>query len=985
MSELIAEARVLVTPDTTAFRTQLIAQTTAAAKGVVVPVQVTPVVTQTAGASSLIAQEGAIARASRESADAIRGGTIARQEAARSTQAYARQLSGLSSGAASAGLSLVGLRGATLAASGPFLVGAAAAISFGKAIQLATSFNQEISVLGAVTGATGEELDRAAAAAREFGRDITLPGVTAGDAAKTITEFSKAGLTLNESIAATRGGLQLAQAAQIDYSSAVQLSANALNAFNLSGNQAVHVADVLANSANLAQGGIEDTALALRQAAAAAEVVGVSFEDTSALLTLLARNGLTGSDAGTALRTSFLRLVNPSKEAKQVLQDLNVQLRDAQGNLRPEVFAEFAAAQRNLAVSTQQANAAIVFGQDAFRAFGILGAEGTQGLEDIRRGLEQQGTAAKVAAARMSGLAGASENLQNQLSDLGLAIGEIATPPLTFFVNEVARYVAVVPEAIRASQNLATAIKDLIPEGPAGFDRPGRDDDPLGVIKTIFGKTNPITGVASPIGQLKLFNKLFGDEGENTQDTAKKVGVDIRDGIESAGRDAARGAQTFQSSVVGAFQSGFDQINAAIREGAAKTRASIQQSILGGQGQQAGLEEAFNQIVAGGGSEQQQLANLRRQAETQAKIIAKAGPDAAGVILEERRAAQAKLAGIEKQITAIEESQAADAQAARDERQRIRDDSKRAADQSFLEEQQDARSRQERLVSLAGETEQLTDDIRRRQALRVLITQQIVALRASALDEKAKQDAIKILVAAKQATSDQINELVKADKKQQAAAKAEAQAAREQAREELEAAKIALGESILERTGNKNPLIRALDASIKDAIRERNLAKKGSLAFIQAQTEINNMLARRKELLKKAEEDADAVGGTSLDELFRRAAEITGGASNTGFSAAGLQGLSARPRIQTEVQERLDIVNDPLVAAAKAQNDAIGRLIVSLDRLNESLTGGNATTAGPLAGGTTNRPWKALTQEQRFFLQKQAENMVQNGLVGGSR
>ena len=59
--------------------------------------------------------------------------------------------------------------------------------------------------------------------------------------------------------------------------------------------QAVRVADMLANAANLAQGGIEDTALALRQAAGAAAVVGVSFEDTAALLTLLARNGLTGS------------------------------------------------------------------------------------------------------------------------------------------------------------------------------------------------------------------------------------------------------------------------------------------------------------------------------------------------------------------------------------------------------------------------------------------------------------------------------------------------------------------------------------------------------------------------------------------------------------------------------------------------------------------------------------------------------------------
>ena len=76
---------------------------------------------------------------------------------------------GLSSGAASAGLSLVGLRGATLAATGPFLAGAAAAISLGKALQIATSFQSELSVFAATTGATAEQMERVSEAARRVG------------------------------------------------------------------------------------------------------------------------------------------------------------------------------------------------------------------------------------------------------------------------------------------------------------------------------------------------------------------------------------------------------------------------------------------------------------------------------------------------------------------------------------------------------------------------------------------------------------------------------------------------------------------------------------------------------------------------------------------------------------------------------------------------------------------------------------------------
>ena len=63
MSELIAEARVLVTPDTTKFRPLLIAQVNAAAKGVTVPVEVVPVGTTSTAAAVAAQRELAAASA----------------------------------------------------------------------------------------------------------------------------------------------------------------------------------------------------------------------------------------------------------------------------------------------------------------------------------------------------------------------------------------------------------------------------------------------------------------------------------------------------------------------------------------------------------------------------------------------------------------------------------------------------------------------------------------------------------------------------------------------------------------------------------------------------------------------------------------------------------------------------------------------------------------------------------------------------------
>ena len=1067
MSELIAEARVLVTPDTTQFRTLLETQLAAITKTIPpVPVAVAPVISTTAASAQAAQVAGAravaesaeritltagvaaqaqaqlarsadlVAVAERRAAAAstevgaaqIRYGAaisatqatqkayqlslettdalliksaadaaataranealalsnleVARTEAAKTraltagSTAQAASLAQTSRGAGSAALSLVGLRGATLAATGPFLAGAAAASAFAKSVSLATSFNSEIAVLGAVTGATGQEMQQAAEAAKQFGRDITLPGVSAGQAAQTITEFSKAGLSLNESIAATRGGLQLAQAAQLSYADAVTLSANALNAFNLSGDQAVHVADVLANASNLAQGSIADVGLALRQSAAAAKVVGVSFEDTVALLTILAQNGLTASDAGTSLRTAFIRLVNPSKAAQKILSDLNVTLRDVDGNVRPEVFQEFAQAQRDLTVAQQQANAAVVFGQDAFRVIGILGGEAPGALAKVQKGLEQTGTAARIAQARMSGLRGASENLQNQLGDLGLEVGELADGPLTIIVKKFSDYVGVVGQAIKTTENFATAIKNIVPPAPPGLDQPGRDDDPFGVAKRIFGFTNPITGIGSPIGQLKRFNDLFGGAAKETADEARKSGVEIRGGIEDASRAAAAGADQFLKDAARGIGAGFDQINTAIREGVAKARAAQIAAVGAGAGQQSGLEEVFNQIVAGGGSAQAQVANLKRQAAVQARIIAKAGPDAAGVLLEARREAQAKLASINSQITGIEKQIAADAKAAQDEQQRVREDAKRERDQNFLQAQQDARTAAERRVTLAEDTPQLTDDIRRQEQLRALIQKQIAAIRASALDEKTKQAAIRDLVKASQQTTDELKRLHEAQRQQQEEQR--------QAIFDRTAENAALRTQIAEaRDADKSVIVRFIDQEIAIAQAALRRAKQAGKGILAAQLAVEDLKKKKRDLLKEAQDEA-GDSGTSVLDLLRQNAEtfnatagnlVTGNqpfAGPTGFTADIAQFLHARPQGATiTVQQKPAPSTDEL---QRQVNEQLRQLILALEA-NTAAQGGNSSTFSmkrytDVTGARAN----AMAQ---FYLSRQARQLTE--------
>lgn len=378
---------------------------------------------------------------------ATRGTTKALSEQATVMQVNSTELARFSRGVAATSLAQFGLRGATLAATSSFLAGAAALTALSRAVSIAVKFNSQIAVFGATTGATAAQLQKVSDAAKALGRDFTLPGVTATDAAVAMTELAKAGLSVEDAIAGARGVLQLAGAANIDFAQAVELAASAINAFNLAGRDAGKVADTLANAANAAQGSITDVGIAFQQAAAIGHQVGLTFQDVTLFITELARAGLTGSDAGTSLRTALIRLINPTKKAQEIFKKLGIEVRDAQGNLRPEFFTNLGIAIKGMSAKQRDATLAIIGGQDAIRALAIL-SRGTAGdVLKLRDNLDKTGTAAKVNQARMTGLAGAGGNLQNTIEGFALSLGQKAIPSLIGLTNALTDFVSAVAQS----------------------------------------------------------------------------------------------------------------------------------------------------------------------------------------------------------------------------------------------------------------------------------------------------------------------------------------------------------------------------------------------------------------------------------------------------------------------------------------------------------------------------------------------------------
>lgn len=291
------------------------------------------------------------------------------------------------------------------------------------AIGQVADYDGAMNVLQATSNATGAEMDLLRQKSMALGADMTLPGTSAADAAEAMLELSKSGMSVNDVLAASRGVIQMSAAGQLGNARAAEIASNALNAFGLEGKEATRVADLLAASANASSADVADMADGMQMASAVFAAAGTPIEDLVTELALMANAGIKGSDAGTSLKQMMLSLQAPTKKAAETMQELGVNVYDAQGNMlsQGEIIGQFQSKLSGLTQEQRNAALATIFGSDAVRAANVVMMGGVGTFERMKTAVSEQGAAAKLAGAQMGGLKGAFENLKSAVETAELA------------------------------------------------------------------------------------------------------------------------------------------------------------------------------------------------------------------------------------------------------------------------------------------------------------------------------------------------------------------------------------------------------------------------------------------------------------------------------------------------------------------------------------------------------------------------------------
>ena len=296
-----------------------------------------------------------------------------------------------------------------------------AVLSAGLAGVTRTFFNFEVAQnqLQATLGVSGEAMKDLRGQAKLLGRTTQFSATQASEAQN---QLAQAGFNANEILAATPEVLALASAGQLEMSDAAKLVANQLRAFTLDVDQAGRVSDVLAVAAAKSNTSVLQLGPALRQVAPIANAAGMSIEQTAASIGVLRNNGFAAEQAGTAMRAVLSRLLNPAKEAQDVLKGVGLDPQFIKDEVKAGRFAEVLGTLNEAGLTVDQAMK--LFGQEAGAAGLVLARNYWQTKELTDQFHEAAGGAQRMADVQNQGLVGSVRNLISAFEGLQIALGE---------------------------------------------------------------------------------------------------------------------------------------------------------------------------------------------------------------------------------------------------------------------------------------------------------------------------------------------------------------------------------------------------------------------------------------------------------------------------------------------------------------------------------------------------------------------------------
>lgn len=366
-----------------------------------------------------------------------------------------------------------------------------------KSIQTSADFGVAMASLQVNSGASGAAMEKMRDLAIKMGQDTVF---SAGEAANAMLELSKGGM---EPASISGGALQatmaLAATEGMNLADAATIVTQSMNTFGLSAEDTMSAVDMLAAGAVASTAGVADLADGLKYVGSSASQIGVPMSDTVTALAALNNAGIDSTTAGTSLNRMILGLVPTTKKAKTAMEGLGVSFLNQDGSVKSlgEVVEILQDKMSGLTDAQRIKALKDMFGVEGMRAAATLLNLNADGWQDLNKQVTKGGVAGDLANARMSGLAGAIEQMKGSIDTAFLTVGDRLTPATTAVTGFITKFVNGFASLDPATQTLIVNIGLVAAAiGPA-LIFVGKMVSAVGSMITVFGQ---IVGVVKTVG-----------------------------------------------------------------------------------------------------------------------------------------------------------------------------------------------------------------------------------------------------------------------------------------------------------------------------------------------------------------------------------------------------------------------------------------------------------------------------------------------------
>lgn len=325
-------------------------------------------------------------------------------------------------------------------------------VALGKnLIETTRNFEDGMARVQAVTNATQAEFQMMEQEALKWGSTTRY---TATEAANSLENLTRNGLSATQATAALGPTLQLAQANTIGLAEAADITTNVMNGFGLEVKDMGRVNDVLSSTAAHSATNISLLAEAEKNAAPFGHSLGQSIEEVNAALGVLADVGIKGSDAGTAIRMVLMGLASPTATQQKAFKQLGVDI--SESSLRSEGLTKTLEKLRDSGVM-KAANSAELLGDIFGRRVAPQAMALLNNIDGLKTKLDilnnSQGTTERMFEQSYSNMSNSIYGIQSAWEHLLISVGQAADNPLVAVTEAIRKGV------LWISSNLATVGK----------------------------------------------------------------------------------------------------------------------------------------------------------------------------------------------------------------------------------------------------------------------------------------------------------------------------------------------------------------------------------------------------------------------------------------------------------------------------------------------------------------------------------------------